>query len=58
MLQYFEHPAAVLDVAWINESLAASACLDRRVRLLNVENGQMVIPVSYTHLTLPTIYSV
>ena len=43
MLQYFEHPAAVLDVAWINESLAASACLDRRVRLLNVENGQMVI---------------
>ena len=43
VLQYFEHPAAVLDVAWINESLAASACLDRRVRLLNVENGQMVI---------------
>ena len=43
MLQSFEHPAAVLDVAWINESLAASACLDRRVRLLNTENGQSVI---------------
>ena len=42
-LQSFEHPAAVLDVAWINESLAASACLDRRVRLLNTENGQSVI---------------
>lgn len=33
VLQTFEHPAAVLDVCWINESLAASACLDRRVRL-------------------------
>lgn len=42
-LQSFEHPAAVLDVTWINESLAASACLDRRVRLLNTENGQSVI---------------
>ncbi|KAL4401297.1 mitotic spindle checkpoint protein Bub3 [Malassezia pachydermatis] len=43
LVQSFEHPAAVLDVAWINESLAASACLDRRVRLLNLENGQSVI---------------
>lgn len=43
LLQTFEHPAAVLDVVWVNESLAASACLDMRVRLLNTENGQSVI---------------
>ncbi|KAI3624261.1 BUB3 [Malassezia furfur] len=43
VLQTFEHPAAVLDMCWINESLAASACLDRRVRLLNLETGQAVI---------------
>ncbi|WFD22755.1 mitotic spindle checkpoint protein Bub3 [Malassezia equina] len=43
VLRSFEHPAAVLYVTWINETLAASACLDRRVRLLNMETGQMVI---------------
>lgn len=43
VLQSFEHPAAVLYVTWIQENLAASACLDRRVRLLNIETGQMMI---------------
>ena len=33
VLQTFTHPAAVLDVCWIDETFAASACLDRRVRL-------------------------
>lgn len=33
VLHTFEHEAAVLDVCWITESLAASVGLDRRVRL-------------------------
>lgn len=33
VLQSFEHPAAVLDVCWLTDSMAASACLDQRVRL-------------------------
>ncbi|WFD27189.1 mitotic spindle checkpoint protein Bub3 [Malassezia nana] len=43
VLRTFEHPAAVLYVTWINDNLAASACLDRRVRLLHLETGQMAI---------------
>ncbi|EPQ31561.1 uncharacterized protein PFL1_00894 [Pseudozyma flocculosa PF-1] len=40
LVQVFEHEAAVLDVCWINDTLAASGGLDRRVRLLNLETGQ------------------
>ncbi|PKI83814.1 hypothetical protein MVES_002284 [Malassezia vespertilionis] len=43
ILKSFEHPAPVLDVCWISDTLAASACLDRRVRLLHLGTGQVVI---------------
>lgn len=33
LLHTFEHDAAVLDVCWISDTLAASGGLDRRVRL-------------------------
>lgn len=40
LLHTFQHEAAVLDICWINDKLAASGGLDRRVRLLNLETGQ------------------
>ena len=40
LVQTFQHEAAVLDVCWISDTLAASGGLDRRVRLLNLETGQ------------------
>ncbi|KDN52472.1 WD40 repeat-like protein [Tilletiaria anomala UBC 951] len=42
-LQTFYHDAAVLDVCWLSDTLAASGGLDRRVRLLNLETGQVNI---------------
>ena len=39
-LQTFYHDAPVLDVCWINDTLAASGGVDRRVRLLDLETGQ------------------
>ncbi len=39
-LQTFYHDAAVLDTCWINDTLAASGGLDKRVRLLSLERGQ------------------
>ncbi|WFD29894.1 mitotic spindle checkpoint protein Bub3 [Malassezia sp. CBS 17886] len=60
VLQSFEHPAAVLDVCWISESLAASACLDRRVRLLlsgswdaTLKLWDPVTPDAYLRHTIP-----
>ena len=43
VLQTYLHDAAVLDVCWISDDLAASASLDRRVRLLNLTTGQMMV---------------
>lgn len=43
LVHTFTHDAAVLDVCWISDTLAASGGLDRRVRLLNLETGQMNI---------------
>lgn len=43
VLQTFPHDAAVLDVCWISDDLAASASLDRRVRLLNLVTGQVMV---------------
>jgi cell cycle arrest protein BUB3 len=43
LIHTFKHEAAVLDVCWITDTLAASGGLDRRVRLLNLETGQMNI---------------
>ncbi|WFD34830.1 mitotic spindle checkpoint protein Bub3 [Malassezia cuniculi] len=43
VLQTFLHEAAVLDVCWISDDLAASASLDRRVRLLNLATGQTMV---------------
>jgi cell cycle arrest protein BUB3 len=40
LVHTFQHDAAVLDVCWITDKLAASGGLDRRVRLLNLETGQ------------------
>ncbi|PWN51962.1 WD40 repeat-like protein [Violaceomyces palustris] len=40
LLKTFQHDAPVLDVCWINDGLAASGGVDRRVRLLNLETGQ------------------
>ncbi|UZJ52075.1 hypothetical protein CBS101457_001395 [Exobasidium rhododendri] len=40
LVHTFQHEAAVLDVCWISDTLAASGGLDRRVRLLNLETGQ------------------
>lgn len=42
-LQTFQHEAPVLDVCFVAPNLAASACLDRRVRLLDLETGQICI---------------
>ena len=42
-LHTFYHDAAVLDVCWVDDTLAASGGLDRRVRLLDLESGQMNI---------------
>lgn len=43
LVHTFPHDAPVLDVCWINDKLAASGGLDRRVRLLNLETGQSQI---------------
>lgn len=43
LVHTFTHDAAVLDVCWISDTLAASGGLDRRVRLLNLETGQSSI---------------
>jgi cell cycle arrest protein BUB3 len=40
LVHTFQHEAAVLDVCWISDTLAASGGLDRRVRLLNLVTGQ------------------
>lgn len=40
LVHTFLHEAAVLDVCWISDTLAASGGLDRRIRLLNLETGQ------------------
>lgn len=39
----FQHEAPVLDVCWITPTLAASGGIDRRVRLLNLEDGSSTI---------------
>lgn len=43
LVQTFQHEAPVLGVCFVAPTLAASACLDRRVRLLDLETGQMCI---------------
>lgn len=40
LVHTFAHESAVLDVCWISDTLAASVCVDRRVRLLNLLTGQ------------------
>ncbi|PWN41394.1 WD40 repeat-like protein, partial [Ceraceosorus guamensis] len=45
----YQHEAAVLDVCWISEKLAASAALDRRVRLLDTHTGQSNIIGKHTN---------
>nr|CDI54780.1 related to mitotic checkpoint protein BUB3 [Melanopsichium pennsylvanicum 4] len=41
--QTFAHQAPVLDVCFITSHLAASACVDRRVRLLDLATGKTLI---------------
>lgn len=36
----FKHEAPVLDVCWINDTLAASGGIDRRVRILDLTTGE------------------
>ena len=42
-VQTFQHEAPVLDVCCITDTLAASACVDRRVRLLDLRTAQTLI---------------
>ena len=48
LIHTFTHEAPVLDVCWITDTLAASGGIDRRVRLLNLETGQMNIVGKHT----------
>lgn len=41
--QTFAHEAPVLDVCFITDTIAASASIDRRVRLLDLETGKTLI---------------
>ncbi|KAL9933285.1 hypothetical protein V8E36_008003 [Tilletia maclaganii] len=43
VLQTWTHEAPVLDVCWINDRLAASAGVDRRIRLLDIKSGSSEI---------------
>lgn len=42
-VQTFQHEAPALDVCFISDTLAASACVDRRVRLLDLSTGKTLI---------------
>lgn len=57
LLHTFQHEAPVLDVCWINDKLAASGGLDRRVRLLNLETGQSSILGKHTNAVSRIRYS-
>ncbi|CAO1632600.1 unnamed protein product [Sympodiomycopsis kandeliae] len=47
-LHTFKHEAPVLDVCWINDTLAASGGIDRRVRILNLTTGESTIIGKHT----------
>ncbi|PWY96892.1 WD40 repeat-like protein, partial [Testicularia cyperi] len=42
-LQRIQHEAPVLDVCYVSDTLAASASLDRRVRLLDLSTGRICV---------------
>ena len=57
--EYYANPAARKTIILVNGSLATTASFAHTIKYLTPQfNVALYDPVSYTHLTLPTIYSV
>ena len=56
IISFYPHPRSV--IAGTNSDVKLLTTLEEKIELLNISGIDHLVTVSYTHLTLPTIYSV